>query len=62
MNIEKRIRIVIRWVHIVSALVIMCYIYSPFHNYVLFQILIKFLIIPIVTVTGIWIWKFRQFN
>ena len=59
---EAKIRTILRWVHIVLGLVIMFYIYSPFHKYPLFQIVIKFVIIPIITLTGFWILKFKAFN
>ena len=58
----KKIRIILRWVHIVFGLIIMCYIYSPFHEHVIFQIVMKFFIIPVITFTGIWVWKFKEFN
>ena len=58
----KRVRLMIRWVHIVGALVLMCYIYSPFHQYLWFQWLIKLGVIPVLTVTGVWVWKFAGFN
>ncbi|MBP9855034.1 MAG: hypothetical protein KBD53_09230 [Candidatus Omnitrophica bacterium] len=58
----KKIRVILRWVHIVCGLVIMCFIYSPFHEYSVFQWIMKLIIIPVVTFTGIWVWKFRQFN
>lgn len=58
----KTIRIILRWVHIVCGLAIMCYVYSPFHEEVVFQWIMKAGIIPIVTFTGIWVWKFQKFN
>ena len=58
----KTVRIIIRWIHIVGGLVTMCYIYSPFHKYEAFQWAMKLGVIPILTITGIWIWKFAKFN
>lgn len=58
----KTVRVIIRWIHIVGGAVIMCYIYSPFHENVEFQCAVKFGVLPILTFTGIWLWKFRQFN
>ncbi|MBZ0165701.1 MAG: hypothetical protein K8I00_02765 [Candidatus Omnitrophica bacterium] len=58
----KKIRVMLRWVHIVFGLVIMCYIYSPFHQYVVFQWIVKAGILPVVTLTGIWVWKFAAVN
>lgn len=52
----------LRWMHIVLGLVILCYIYSPFHQNTTFQIIIKFIIIPSITFTGLWIWKFNAFS
>ena len=40
----------------------MCYVYSPFHKYFAFQVLVKFIIIPLATLSGLWIWKFKAFN
>lgn len=58
----KKLRIILRWVHIVCGLVIMCFIYSPFHENINYQWFMKLVVIPVVTITGIWVWKFRQFN
>ena len=52
----------LRWMHVVLGLVVMCYIYSPFHEHKVFQLLMKFVIIPVITLTGIWIWKFKEVN
>jgi len=59
---EKKVRLTLRWAHIVLGLVIMCYIYSPFHQYPAFQIIMKFFIIPAITLSGFWMWKFKAFN
>jgi len=59
---EKKVRTAIRWIHIASGLIIMCYIYSPFHEQKAFQMIMKFCIIPGITFTGLWIWKFKAFN
>ena len=62
MVMQSKIRVALRWVHIVLGLTIMCYIYSPFHELPAFQIAVKFLVIPVITFTGIWVWKFKVFN
>ena len=59
---EAKVRVILRWVHIVLGLAIMCYVYSPFHRLIFFQIIVKFVIIPVITFTGLWVWKFKQFN
>jgi hypothetical protein len=59
---EAKLRMILRWVHIILGLVILCYIYSPWAASVSFQLLVKFIIVPVIVVTGIWIWKFTAFN
>lgn len=59
---QSKIRVILRWVHIILGLILMCYVYSPFSKYPAFQILVKFFIIPLATFSGLWIWKFKAFN
>jgi len=44
------------------GLVLMCYIYSPFGKEVLFKRAVQFAVIPLIILTGLWIWKFKAFN
>ena len=57
-----KLRTILRWLHIVLGLVIMGYVYSPLHENVFFQIAMKFVIIPVITLSGICIWQFKTFN
>lgn len=59
---ESKVRTILRWTHIILGLIIMCYIYSPFGKERAFQIAVKFLIIPVITFSGLWLWKFKAFN
>ena len=59
---EKKIRTILRWTHIVLGLVIMCYVYSPFHTYAGFRLFVKFFAVPVIALTGLWIWKFKPLN
>lgn len=59
---EAKMRIILRWTHIILGLIIMCYIYSPFGKERLFQIAVKFVVIPAITFSGLWLWKFKAFN
>ena len=59
---QSKLRVILRWVHIVLGLVLMCYVYSPFHEHRAFQVAVKFLVIPVIAFTGIWVWKFKSFN
>lgn len=57
-----RLRTIFRWVHIVLGLTLLCYVYSPFHKYIAFQIFVKFAAIPVIVISGLWLWKFNVFN
>ncbi len=59
---EKKIRTVFRWTHIVLGVILLCYVYSPFHKYLLFQIFVKFFAIPIIVFSGLWLWQFNVFK
>ena len=59
---QTTIRIVIRWIHIALGLILLCYVYSPWGGKLLFKFLIKFLVIPVIVLSGIWLWKFSLFN
>jgi len=59
---QKKLRKILRWMHIVLGLVVMCYIYSPFHEHYGFQVVMKFVIIPVITLSGVYMWKFKELN
>ena len=59
---EGKLRTVLRWTHIILGLVVLCYIYSPWATILPFRIFVKFIVVPVIVVTGLWIWKFTVFN
>jgi len=59
---SRKIRLMLRWMHIVLGLVTLCYIYSPFHDIVAYQWVMKLVVIPAITLSGVWIWKFKAVN
>jgi len=59
---QSKMRIILRWVHIVLGVILMCYIYSPFHEIRAFQLVVKFTVLPLIAFSGLWIWKFKAFN
>ncbi|OGX24917.1 MAG: hypothetical protein A2787_03275 [Omnitrophica WOR_2 bacterium RIFCSPHIGHO2_01_FULL_48_9] len=60
--LQSNIRTILRWFHLTVGLLLLCYIYSPFSQYLAFQIFVKFIAIPLVVLSGLWIWKFAAFN
>jgi hypothetical protein len=50
-------RLIFRWIHIVLGIPIIGYIYSPFdqiHNY---APVTRFVFVPVVVLSGLWMWK-----
>jgi thiosulfate reductase cytochrome b subunit len=50
-------RLVFRWIHIVFAIPIVGYIYSPFEQLPNYAPVVRFVAIPIIVLTGLWMWK-----
>ncbi len=59
---DKKILTILRWVHIIMGLVLFSYVYSPFGRYVEYRIFIKAFVVPVVFLTGVWLWKFGLFK
>jgi len=50
-------RTIFRWIHLVFSIPILGYIYSPFdqiHNYAFPT---RFIFVPTLVLTGLWMWK-----
>ena len=50
-------RTVIRWLHIVCAIPILGYIYSPFANLPGYAGPTRFVFFPVMLLSGLWMWK-----
>lgn len=50
-------RSIFRWIHIILAIPILGYIYSPFERLPQYAPLVRFVFLPVVVVTGLWMWK-----
>jgi thiosulfate reductase cytochrome b subunit len=50
-------RVILRWIHIILAIPIIGYIYSPFQNLPDYAPLTRFVFLPIMALTGLWMWK-----
>ncbi len=58
----NKLRSILRWVHLVIGAILLCYVYSPFGQNVLFQWVVKIFLIPILVISGFGLWKFPVFN
>ncbi len=50
-------RTVFRWIHIVFAIPIIGYIYSPFQNLPDYAPVTRYIAFPIIAFSGLWMWK-----
>ena len=54
---DSTIRLVIRWVHIICAVPIVGYIYSPFEVIPNYAPQTRFVFFPVMLLSGLWMWK-----
>lgn len=50
-------RVVARWIHLVLAIPIVGYIYSPFENIPDYAFPTRFIFVPLLVITGLWMWQ-----
>ena len=56
MNPRAR-RSILRWIHIVFAIPIVGYAYSPFDEIPNYAPIVRFIAVPAIVLTGLWMWK-----
>ena len=50
-------RSIVRWIHIVFAIPIVGYIYSPFEEIPNYAPAVRFVFLPLMVLSGFWMWK-----
>ena len=50
-------RSIFRWIHIVCSIPIVGYIYSPFDQIPNYAPATRFVFLPVMVLTGLWMWK-----
>ena len=50
-------RMIFRWVHIVFSIPILGYIYSPFDKIPEYAPFVRFVVVPVIVLSGLWMWK-----
>jgi len=50
-------RSIFRWIHLILAIPIVGYVYSPFEELPNYAPVVRFVSIPILVLTGLWMWK-----
>jgi len=51
------LRVIFRWIHIICAIPITGYIYSPFEVLPDYATPTRFVFFPVMVATGLWMWK-----
>jgi hypothetical protein len=51
------VRLIFRWIHIVFSIPILGYIYSPFEEIPKYAPAVRRVFLPIMVVSGLWMWK-----
>jgi hypothetical protein len=50
-------RSIFRWIHIVFSIPILGYVYSPFEEIPKYAHPVRFVFVPILILSGLWMWK-----
>ena len=50
-------RSIFRWIHIVFSIPILGYIYSPFDKIPSYAVPTRFVFVPVMILSGLWMWK-----
>jgi hypothetical protein len=50
-------RTVLRWIHLVFSIPIIGYVYSPFEEIPNYATPTRYVFLPVLVVTGLWMWK-----
>jgi hypothetical protein len=50
-------RAIFRWIHIVFSIPIIGYIYSPFQEIPNYAPVTRFVFVPVLALSGLWMWK-----
>lgn len=54
---ETTKRAIFRWIHLILAIPILGYIYSPFENLPDYAPMTRFVFFPAIALMGLWMWK-----
>jgi len=50
-------RSLVRWIHIVFGIPIAGYVYSPFKELPSYAPVVRYVALPVIVLTGLWMWK-----
>ena len=50
-------RAIVRWIHLIFAIPIVGYIYSPFKELPSYAPVVRYVAFPVILLSGLWMWK-----
>ena len=50
-------RTMVRWIHLVFSIPILGYIYSPFEEIPKYAPRVRYVVVPVMLLSGLWMWK-----
>lgn len=50
-------RTILRWAHLIFSIPILGYLYSPFEEIPNYAPLVRYFFVPVLVVSGLWMWK-----
>jgi len=50
-------RSIVRWIHVIFAIPILGYIYSPFDKLPGYAFRTRYIFLPVMVLSGLWMWK-----
>ena len=56
---DARKRSIFRWIHIVFGIPIIGYVYSPFRELPSYAPVVRYISLPLIVLSGLWLWKGR---
>ena len=57
MTSQGTTRMIFRWIHLIFSIPILGYIYSPFDMVHYYARVTRFVFVPVIVLTGLWMWK-----
>lgn len=54
---EATKRSIFRWIHIVFGIPVIGYIYSPLKELPKYAPVVRYIALPVIALTGLWMWK-----
>lgn len=50
-------RLIFRWIHIIMSIPIIGYVYSPFKELPNYAPTVRYVAVPVIVLSGLWMWK-----